>query len=178
MSLIEMHVDAIAVDRKTGDPIVLLCDTENKLSLPIWIGAPEARAISLAVKNIRSKRPLTHDLLFSIISKFGYSIREIQITELQNEAYIASIVLTKENGNGHETTMSIDARPSDAIALSVLSGARVLVSSDLVNSESFALTVEAKQPVDEAFKQFLQQVKASDFKLDDPNDDTTNELEE
>ncbi len=164
--MIEMHVGAVALDRQSGEPIVVLSDAENKRTLPIWVGAPEARAITFAVKKIPTARPLTHDLLFSLIKRFGYAVKEIRIESLNSKTYRAMIVLVKENGAGHETKVMMDSRPSDAIALAVISEARVLVARDIVLQSSISTSPETDEQDEADFKKFLEGVKASDFKID------------
>ncbi len=136
MTMIEMRVGAIAVDAQTGAPIVLLSDPENKRALPIWIGLPEARAITLAANNVHSRRPLTHELVLSVIKQFGYVVKEIEIEDIRDDTYIAAIVLAPKNDKDGKSVMKIDARPSDAIALATIVGAPVLVASEIVAQAS------------------------------------------
>lgn len=187
--MIEMHVGAIGVDKISGEPIILLSDAENKRTLPIWVGAIEARAISLAVSKITSPRPLTHDLLLSLIKQIGYRLKEVQIDEMEGQTYKALIVLVKENGIGHESVLSLDARPSDAIALATSVGAPVLVGERIFNRATLMLTdskssKEARAKIekdDASFAKFLQDLKASDFNSfcpEDPDDSLDDVSEE
>ena len=82
--MIEMHVDTVVFDRKSGETVVVLSDQERKIALPVWVGITEAKAISLALNNTSSKRPLTHDLLLSVISQTGYKVSEVVVNELES----------------------------------------------------------------------------------------------
>lgn len=178
MDKIEMRVGAIMFDKRNGDPIVILNDLDRKRALPIWVGVAEARAINLAAKNIKTVRPLTHELLLSTIEQLGSTVKEITIDEMEGDAFIASIVL-EDDTRGRT---KLDARPSDAIALSMIAGAPVYVSSELVMEASVAIEEEGDPIDEEQFKEFVKTVKASDFRLPeglkgDVSDDEINEDE-
>lgn len=176
--MIEMHVKGIFVDESSGTPIVILNDAAKELALPIWIGLSEARAISLAVYKLATARPLTHDLYLSTITRLGYELREVLIDELDSETYKATLVLTPTNSLDEKETVELDARPSDAIAVATVAGARLLVSSAIlarlgIPQENLRVQIRderqtrraVNQVEDEEFKSFLHKLKASDFKL-------------
>jgi uncharacterized protein len=168
MSRIKMTVGAIAID-KNGDPIVLLNDEEQQRALPIWVGLLEARAISLTSQNVKTKRPLTHQLIINTIQRLGYSVKEILIdATAESDGYTASIVLSSSNNNsGGDGTVSIEARPSDAIALAIMSDLPVLVDGEVVAQSS--LPIRRHESDDrKAFKNFVDNLKASDFKSTEP----------
>ncbi len=185
MKMIEMHVGAIGLDKISGEPIILLSDAENKRTLPIWVGPLEARAIGLAVNKISSPRPLTHDLLLSLIKRIGYKLKEVKIDEMDGQVYKAMIVLVKETGIGHESSLSLDARPSDAIALATAVGAPVLVGENILNRATLMLTdsqgakatQEKLEKENADFAAFLEDLKASDFNPFFP-EDTDEDLED
>lgn len=185
MNMIEVQLAGLFVDASSGVPIVVLSDSNSKVSLPIWIGMAEARAISLAVNNITTVRPLTHELYLSTIRKLGYVVRAVLINGVIADAYKATLVLEKDEANGEKIEM--DARPSDAIALATATGAKVYVSSEILEKmgikqsdiqvtaksedmrqqleQMLQLTNANGEPSDEDFKDFLRDLKASDFKL-------------
>lgn len=163
--MIEMHVAAIALDKKSGEPMILMSDAENKRALPIWVGAAEARAISVAIQKILTPRPLTHDLLHAVIQRLGCSVKEVRITELKNNIFHASIVLAKRHGS-KINPIFMDARPSDAIALAVIAKAPVMVADEIVLNSCIAALSETDLRDKEDFKNFLDEVKASDFNVD------------
>ncbi len=166
-----MTVEAIAID-KNGEPIVLLNDREQERALPIWVGLLEARAISLTSQRVKTKRPLTHQLLLNTIRRLGYSVKEILLDPAEGDDYAASIVLapmadyiedSTAQGNDAGAFRSIEARPSDAIAIAIMSGVPVLVDAEIVAQSSLAVHKEERAER-LAFKEFVQNVKASDFK--------------
>ena len=114
MALLPVKVDGLALDLLTNAPVVILSDEESDRKLPIWIGQAEAWAIAMELSNIDSKRPMTHDILKTIISVLSAKVEKIAVTELKDQTYYGRIWL-KCNGVMHE----IDARPSDSIALAL-----------------------------------------------------------
>ena len=101
--------------------------------MPIWIGAPEATAISRALDNYKPERPLTHDLLLNLVTGLGYKVKQVEINELESNTYYATIILLIDDPEHKlDTTRSIDSRPSDAIALALRAKAPILVSAQVV----------------------------------------------
>ena len=155
-----MTVGAIAIGQN-GEPIILLNDLEKKQVLPIWIGLLEARAISLAAHKVRSKRPLTHELLLSTIEQLGCNIKEVSIDSIENEAYVASIILGRAEDGAEK--IKISARPSDAIAVAILAGSPIFVDGEILAQSSVAMDGQPDKEQKE-FKEFIANLKASDFK--------------
>jgi len=91
--MIEMRVMGIALDTRTGSPIVVLHDKNNRKALPIWIGSAEASAIIRKIENLVVARPMTHDLIINIIEKTGYNLDRVEINDVEKETYFASIIL-------------------------------------------------------------------------------------
>lgn len=166
--MIEMTVAGIAVDARNGHPIVVLNDPLKRRALPIWIGPFEATAITKALDNYKPERPLTHDLLLSTIQQTGYKVKHIEINELASSTYFATIVLTYCNGNAatagkEEVIKTIDARPSDAIALALRAKAPIFVAPQVVAEGTIAADFEKDEEEAEEFKKFIDNLKASDF---------------
>lgn len=113
--LIELKIGALIMDPNTNTPIVVLKGIESETILPIWVGAFEANAIALEIEKIVPQRPMTHDLLRNFIIETGFNVTKITITDLRDNTFYAVIDLTDQNGN----ITSLDARPSDAIALAL-----------------------------------------------------------
>ena len=111
---IQMTVGGLTLDPVTKTPIVILKDMDNKLNLPIWIGLLEATAMATELEGIKMARPMTHDLLKNLLVELGGSVNSIEITELKENTYYASIYL---NIGGRE--LAIDSRPRAAIALAL-----------------------------------------------------------
>jgi hypothetical protein len=165
MKMMEMRVGAIGIDPQTGDSVILLKDIENRRALPIWVGLSEAKAITSAMRNISSPRPSTHDLLFSSIKQLGYHIKEVVITDLKVDTFLAEVVLRPAGAPSEAPTVTLDARPSDAIALAALCHAPVFVAPHILTQVGIAANPEQDHKDTLQFKEFIEQVKASDFKL-------------
>ncbi len=160
--MIEMFVTGIAIDVRNNHPLVILNDEPKKRALPIWIGQAEAQAIARALEGFKPERPLTHDLMINIIESTGFKIHHIEINDLNENTYFSSIVL--ENALGD--LISVDSRPSDAIAVSIRVDCPIYISEKVFDDGTIPTEIEEESDEDtEAFKSFLQNVKASDFKL-------------
>lgn len=164
--MIEMRVMGIALDTRTGSPIIVLNDTENRKALPIWIGSAEASSIIRKIENIPSSRPLTHDLFINFARQAGFKITRIEINDVDEQTYFSSIFL--EDSNGKET--EVDSRPSDAIAIAIRAEVPILVSAAVMADG--AISTDSKKDEEETaeFKNFIKDIKPSDFaKLVDKN---------
>jgi uncharacterized protein len=163
--MIEMNVAAIALDARNGHPIVILNDSTKRRALPIWIGMPEASAISRALDNFKPERPLTHDLLLSAIHTLGYKVKQIEINELSANTYFATIILLIDDPEHKlDTTKTLDARPSDAIALALRAKAPIFVSAQVIADGTIPADFEKDEEEAQEFKKFIDNLKASDFK--------------
>ncbi|HUU45541.1 MAG TPA: bifunctional nuclease family protein, partial [Acidobacteriota bacterium] len=125
--------------------------------LPIWIGHFEAWAIAMELSGVTSKRPLTHDLLHAMIKNLGASVERVQITELKEQTFYAKIVLAR---NGEQ--VSVDARPSDSIALALKAKAPVFVEQTLFQKRPEG-PGEVEQYDPEALKERLRNINPEDF---------------
>jgi len=160
--MIELYVMGIALDTRTGTPIVVLNDQENRRALPIWIGTAEASAIIRQLEDIKSARPMTHDLLSNIIEATGQSITKIEINDISSDTYYASIYLTATDGK----TQIIDSRPSDAIALALKSKVPIFATANVMAEGTISTDQERDEAEALEFKNFLNNLKASDFKFE------------
>ena len=129
--MIQMSVGGLTLDPVTKTPIVILKDTENKLNLPIWIGLLEATAMATEIEGIKMARPMTHDLLKTILGEVGCSVESVEITELKENTYYAAVNL-KVAGR----QMIIDSRPSDAIALALRTKSPIYVAKAVLEASS------------------------------------------
>jgi bifunctional DNase/RNase len=170
--MIEVVLRAVRVDVGTSTPLLLLEEVGGERVLPIFIGAPEAAAIAYALQGVESPRPMSHDLLGHVIKALGAKLFAVEITELADNTFFASLRLVR---NGEEITVS--SRPSDAVALALRVGAPILVSDELMAAEGKVMQlaydeddeeyVELDTP-DEAdlvaqLREFLDQVRPEDF---------------
>ncbi len=157
--MIEMRVMGIALDTRTGSPIVVLHDKENRKALPIWIGSAEASAIIRKIENIAVARPMTHDLVINIIQKTGYKLDRIEINDVEKETYFATLVLVDKDGK----EVGVDARPSDAIAVAIRIDAPIFVTANVLANGSVSTDSAKDEEESKEFKDFIQSVKPSDF---------------
>ena len=127
----EMRVAGITVDPFTNTPIVILKDLEEKDVLPIWIGLLEASSIATALENVQTPRPMTHDLMKSILDQLGVKVVKIEVNDLRDNTYFAVIHLEVD-----KKRMVIDSRPSDAIALALRVGASIFVEENVIKKSA------------------------------------------
>lgn len=121
-----VRVQGLFVDPISERPILVLRHEEDHRVLPIWIGPNEAHAIAVRLEGVEAPRPMTHDLLQDVVEGLGASVLKVLICDLRDNTYYAQIILV---AGGRETT--VDARPSDAVALAVRVGAPILVREDI-----------------------------------------------
>src|SRR4051795_4879326 len=126
---IEMTIKGLMVDPITNTPIVILRDKEGQRVLPTWVGIFEANAIALQIENVTTPRPMTHDLLRNVIQDLKATVQKIVVCDLQENTFYALIYLAL-NGD----TLTIDARPSDAIALALRTRAPIFVEDTVIDS--------------------------------------------
>jgi bifunctional DNase/RNase len=168
INMLEMHVGAIALDKENGTPIILLQDAENRRALPIWVGMPEAKAIGLALLDTKADRPSTHDLLLSAVKKLGYKVKEVVINDLDNGVFLAETVLDRVCRLGDNRPITLDARPSDAIALATRCGVPLLVAPGILAQEGVPVDPDRDECETQDFRSFIERIHASDFKLAGP----------
>jgi bifunctional DNase/RNase len=129
--VIEVTIDSIRVSLMSQHRVVVLKETDSNRYLPIWIGPFEADAITIQLQGVQVARPLTHDLLKSVIDQMGAKISHVMVNELKNDTFYARIVMDVDGNR-----MEIDARPSDAIALAVRVNAPLFVAEDVMANAS------------------------------------------
>lgn len=152
---VKMAVRAVVVDPATKSPVVILAKTDENAYLPIWIGVCEANSIAINLQGMEVPRPLTHDLIGSLIAGLGFTLDYVLIHTLQEDAvFIASVHLSNSEGDHRE----VDARPSDAIAIALRADADVFVSP-LV----FERAVVSEETEEEAVKTVLEQFRPEDL---------------
>ncbi|MGH9946252.1 MAG: bifunctional nuclease family protein [Pyrinomonadaceae bacterium] len=113
--LVEVKIGALIMDPNTNTPIVVLKGIDSEIVLPIWVGAFEANAIALEIEKIVPQRPMTHDLLRNVIIECGLRASRVVVTELLDNTFYASVELSDDS----DDLVTMDARPSDAIALAL-----------------------------------------------------------
>lgn len=153
--LIAMSVKGLMLDPISNSPIVVLRDDKDLIFLPIWVGIFEANAIALQLEKVEPPRPMTHDLLRTILETVDAKVTRIVINDLRESTFFARIFLTLATGN-HE----IDARPSDAIALALRVSAPIFVHQSVLDQ---AQTMSPEDTQEEKLKKWLEQATPDDL---------------
>ncbi|HHG75328.1 MAG TPA: bifunctional nuclease family protein [Persephonella sp.] len=154
--MIEMNVQGITLDPMTNMPIVVLKGKDTDHVLPIWIGVFEANAIAMQLEGITRPRPMTHDLVNSIIDTLNGIVEYIHIHDLKDNTYYAEITIKTQTGQ-----VKIDSRPSDAINIALRSGAPIFVSEEVLQKSQIEDSeTDAKE---EDLKEWLESIRPEDF---------------
>ncbi len=160
--LIEMKVLGLTIDPVTNTPIVILKDMDNNKAIPIWIGLFEASAIATEMKKIVFPRPLTHDLFVEFLRLFNITVSRIEIIDIRNNTFFANIYLVKDG-----LDYTIDARPSDAIAIALRADAPIFVEDAVIEKSrdvDFGVKLNDLDKLKEdKIKEFLENLSAEDF---------------
>jgi bifunctional DNase/RNase len=149
-----VEVVGVRVEMPSNQPIVLLKEVDGIRYLPIWVGATEATAIAFAQQGLTPPRPLTHDLMKNIIGDLGSKVESVQVTHLSDGVFYSKIMMEKG--------VEVSARPSDAIALALRTGALIYATEDLFQAAGIEIPDQADDQV-EAFREFLDQINPEDF---------------
>ena len=140
--MIEMVIDSIRVSLMNYQRVVILKEKAAEHYLPIWIGPAEADAIAVKLQGVSLPRPLTHDLLHSVISALGANINCIIFNDLNSDTFYAKIILNADGGQ-----MEVDSRPSDALALAVRAGVPIYAEEAVLDKAGIMLDKEAGKPI-------------------------------
>ena len=125
--MIEMRVARLGVDSAAGTYVLVLRELHGPRVLPIWIGQPEAEAIVMELQSVERERPMTHDLIKQIVLGLGATVRRVVISRVERGTYYAELQLQRDDG-----LISVDARPSDSIAIALRTGAAIFAADDLL----------------------------------------------
>ena len=163
---VEMKIRGLMMDPVTNMPIVILKDTGGDAVLPIWVGIYEANAIALEIEKVTTPRPMTHDLIKNILEALRARVLKVVVNDLRDNTFFAMIHLQLGSAE-----ITVDSRPSDAIALALRVGAPIFVEEDVVRrAQKVEVTREApvaEEPPkveDEAkIKEWLESIKPGDF---------------
>ena len=153
-ALSELSVVGVRVELPSQQPIVLLKEVSGDRYLPIWIGAVEATAIAFAQQGVVTARPMTHDLMRDLLEAFDRTLQTVTITELRDGIFYAEL--------GFAGGVTVSARPSDAIALAMRSGATIRGSVAVLDEAGIAIPDEQEDEV-EKFREFLDTITPEDF---------------
>ena len=153
----EFKIKGLMMDPITSSPIVILQDVEKNTLLPIWVGIFEANAIALQIERIDTPRPMTHDLLKNVLFHLNAQVLKIVVSELRENTFFAVIHLDMDGD-----TMTIDSRPSDAIALALRTDAPIYVTEEVINN-SRNITLESESLDSDDIKKWLENVSPEDL---------------
>lgn len=159
--MIEMKVEGLTLDPLTNMPIIILKDLSSDKALPIWVGYFEANAIALEIEQVSTPRPMTHDLLKSLIQNMKAEVNHILVSELKDNTFYAIISLVYG-----DITLTIDSRPSDAIALALRTKSPIFVEEKVIeDAKSLDLPdpEKTKTSDDKQWKNWLENIKPDDF---------------
>src|SRR5947207_4802605 len=162
---LEMKVKQRALDPLSNMPMIVLRDEEEKRSLPIWVGLAEANAIALELEKIPTARPMTHDLIRNILESLGARVSKVVVNDLKENTFYAVIHLRLG-----ATDLTVDSRPSDAIALALRVDAPIYVEEEVLNKAESVEVKVAKEPESPGkpddparIKEWLESIKPGDF---------------
>ena len=137
--LVEVKIGALIMDPNSNSPIVVLKGVDSDTILPIWVGAFEANAIALEIEKIVPQRPMTHDLIRNLIAEIGYKVIRVIITDLRENTFYALIELADASGK----IVTLDARPSDAIALALRSDCAIFAEQKVLDISASSTNTES-----------------------------------
>jgi bifunctional DNase/RNase len=157
-SPIPVEIVGVRVELPSNQPIVLLKEEDDNRYLPIWIGANEATAIATAMEGVEPPRPLTHDLMRTVLDAVGALAVRVDITEMRDSIFFADLTL---DVSGKEVKVS--SRPSDAIALAVRTGTPVFAAQSVLDEAAVQFEDEDEEEEVARFREFLEEVTVEDF---------------
>jgi len=154
---VEMKIRGLMMDPVTNMPIVILKDVAGNMVLPIWVGIYEANAIALEIEKVSTPRPMTHDLIKSLLLGLSTGISKVVVSELKDDTFYALIWLDREG-----EMISVDSRPSDALALALRLDCPIFVDDQVLKSSKLAATVSDKVN-NEELKRWLEGLNDEDL---------------
>lgn len=167
--MLEVEVVGVRIELPSNQPLVLLKETQGERHIPIWIGAPEASAIAFVQQGIVPPRPMTHDLMVSVVNALGRSVRQVQLTSVEDTVFHAELVF--DDGT------SVSSRASDAIAVALRVPCPIYCASSVMDEAGVEITEATEDDDDETpatppvnaerelrqFREFLADVEPEDF---------------
>lgn len=144
---VEMKIRGLMMDPVTNMPVVILKGVEGESVLPIWVGIYEANAIALEMEKVSTPRPMTHDLLKNLLIGLDAQVRKVVVNDLRDDTFFAVIWLEKEG-----QTISIDSRPSDALALALRADCPIFVEDEVLKTSKLSSAISDKVTSEELRK--------------------------
>lgn len=168
--LVEVRVQSLGLDRASNTPVVILQETDGERVLPIWIGPGEASAIAMHLASMAFARPLTHDLLVSVLGGLGGSLQRVIISRVVENTYYAEMIIQRDG-----RVVSLDARPSDSIAVALRVRAPIYANEELLERAAVEMVDEEEASQEredqdgspgmdaEQLKEYLRKLNPEDF---------------
>lgn len=153
---VEMKIRTLMMDPGTQMPIVVLRDLSGNTILPIWVGVYEANAIALEIEKIATPRPMTHDLIKTLLNGMEARVDKVVVSELKDDTFFAVIWLEKDG-----KMISVDSRPSDALAIALRTDCPIFVDESVLKNSRMTVTAEKDQ--NEQFRKLLENLNEEDF---------------
>ena len=154
---IEVKIRGLMMDPVTNMPIVILKDLNGNAVLPIWVGVYEANAIALEIEKVTTPRPMTHDLIKNLLLGLNTTVRKVVVTDLRDETYYA-LIWVEQDGQ----VISIDSRPSDALAVALRLDCPIFVEEEVLKSSKIASTTSEKAASEE-LRRWLENLNDEDM---------------
>ncbi len=154
---VEMKIRGLMMDPVSNMPIVLLKDVASDTVLPIWVGVYEANAIALEIEKVSTPRPMTHDLIKNVLTGFDALVHKVVVTELKDNTFYAVIWLEREG-----QVVSIDSRPSDALALALRVDCPIFVDEEVLKNSKQA-TNQVPAASSEELRKWLEDLGDDDL---------------
>jgi len=155
---IEVRIRGLMMDPATNMPIVVLKDVSSDTVMPIWVGIFEANAIAIEIEKMAAPRPMTHDLTRNLIHHMNAYLERVVITELRDDTFFA-LLWVRQDGD----LMTIDARPSDAIALALRADCPIYVSEQVMQSAKLNMSGPPEGPTAEELRGWLEGLNDEDL---------------
>jgi len=155
---VEMKIRGLMMDPVTNMPIVILKDHSNDTVLPIWVGIYEANAIALEIEKVTTPRPMTHDLLKNLLIGLETTVRKVVVSELRDDTFFAVIWLDRDG-----EAISIDARPSDALALALRMDCPIFVEEDVLRNSKQATSAISERVSSDELRKWLENLGEDDL---------------
>src|SRR5437868_10654144 len=144
---VEMKIRGLMMDPVTNMPIVILKDSGSDTVLPIWVGIYEANAIALEIEKVTTPRPMTHDLIKNVLTGLNAQVHKVVVSELKEDTFYAVIWMEREG-----QVISVDSRPSDALALALRLDCPIFVDDEVLKSSKLASSINDRVSGDELRK--------------------------
>jgi len=154
---VEMKIRGLMMDPMTNMPIVVLKDTDGETVLPIWVGIYEANAIALEIEKVTTPRPMTHDLIKNLLTGLHARVHKVVVTELRDDTFFAVIWMERDG-----RIISVDSRPSDALALALRLDCPIYVDDEVLKSSKLAAAV-SDRVTNEELRKWLENLNDEDL---------------